>query len=318
MRAIVVAGANGFVGRRFVDFLARKGHKNIRAVGRTLVPVYPFDYENVEYIPADLRDPYLASEVCKGADMVYNLAANVGGIGFIGKANVDCLLSSLINTNLLRGCEASGVFRYFFASSSCVYPDGGAMLEENALPANPGTGYGWEKIFSEQMCLAFDAEKRVPCTIARFHTLYGPGDVRPPGREHVIEALCKKFIQAKMSGVHEISIWGDGNQTRSFLYIDDCLEGMYRLANSGVRGPVNLSNPESASVNQLVDYLEDISGIKPERFYNKSAPTGIQHKMTNNIRLREALGWEPSLPLKEGLRATYNDLWDRIALGIKK
>lgn len=316
MRAIVVCGANGFVGRRFVDFLLKRGHKNIRAVSRLFVaPPHP---ESVEYFPADLRDPQMADEICKGADTVYNLAAQVGGIGFIGKANVECLLSSQINTNLLVASERHKVIRYFYASSSCVYPDGGAMREENALPANPGTGYGWEKIFSEQMCLAFDAEKRVPCTIARFHTLYGPGDLRPAGREHVIEALCKKFIHAKLSGVHEISIWGDGDQTRSFLYIDDCLEGMYRLANSGVRGPVNLSNAESATVNQLVDYLEEISGIKPERFYNKSAPTGIQHKMTNNTRLREALAWEPMIPLKDGLRKTYNDLWERIALEIKK
>jgi nucleoside-diphosphate-sugar epimerase len=316
MRAIVVCGATGFVGRRFVDFLLKKGHKNIHAVGGR-IQRSPFP-DSVKFTPGDLREYSVAHTVCQDADMVYNLAANVGGIGYIGKANVDCLLSSLINTNLLRACEAHKALRYFFASSSCVYPDGGAMREENALPANPGTGYGWEKIFSEQMCLAFDAEKRVPCTIARFHTLYGPGDVRSAGREHVIEALCKKFIQAKLSGVHEISIWGDGNQTRSFLYIDDCLEGMYRLANSGVRGPVNLSNSESATVNQLVDLLEEISGIKPERFYNKSAPTGIQHKMTNNTLLRESLAWEPMTPLKVGLRATYNDLWDRIALDIKK
>jgi GDP-D-mannose 3', 5'-epimerase len=297
MRAIVVAGGSGFVGRAFVEFLAKRNHKNVRAVSRAT--------------GHDLRDPAVALEVCKDASTVFNLAAQVGGIGYIGKHDVDCLLSSLINTNLLRACEAHKVTRYFFASSSCVYPDGGSMRESNALPANPGTGYGWEKIFSEQMCLAFDKEKRVPCSIARFHTLYGPGDVRPGGREHVIEALCKKVIAAKLSGIHEISIWGDGSQTRSFLHVRDCVEGIYRIASSGVSGPLNLSSPESFTVNQLVDMLEDIAGIKLERFYNKSAPSGIIHKMTENTALRAALGWEPSTPLKDGLRETYQDLLDR-------
>jgi len=298
-RAIVVAGGNGFVGRAFVDFLTKRGHKDVRAVSRST--------------GHDLRDPAICARVCEDAEMVFNLAAQVGGIGYIGKHDVDCLLSSLINTNLLRACEANKVSRYFFASSSCVYPDGGAMRESNALPTNPGTGYGWEKIFSEQMCLAFDKERRVPCSIARFHTLYGPGDIRPGGREHVIEALCKKVISAKLSGIHEISIWGTGEQTRSFLYVDDCVEGMYKLACSGVTGPVNLSSSESASVNQLVDMLEEISCIKLERFYNKSAPSGIIHKMTENTALRAALAWEPMTPLRTGIERTYNDLWTRAA-----
>jgi len=297
MRAIVVAGGSGFVGRAFVDFLTKRGHKDVRAVSRAT--------------GFDLRDPVMAKLACEGAETVFNLAAQVGGIGYIGKHDVDCLLSSLINTNLLRACEEHKVTRYFFASSSCVYPDGGVMAEKNALPANPGTGYGWEKIFSEQMCLAFDKEKRVPCSIARFHTLYGPGDVRPGGREHVIEALCKKVIAAKLSGIHEISIWGDGTQTRSFLYIDDCVEGIYKLACSGVTGPVNLSGAESATVNQLVDMLEEISAIKLERFYNKSAPSGNTHKTTENTALRAALAWEPMTPLRTGLERTYRDLWDR-------
>lgn len=297
MNKIVIAGGSGFVGRAFVEFLTKRGHRDVVAVSRST--------------GHDLRDPVVAMKTCEGATLVFNLAAQVGGIGYIGKHNVDCLLSSLINTNLLRACETHKVTRYFFASSSCVYPDGGAMREDNALPANPGTGYGWEKIFSEQMCLAFDKERRVPCSIARFHTLYGPGDIRPGGREHVIEALCKKVIAAKLSGIHEISIWGDGSQTRSFLYIDDCVEGMYKLACSGVTGPVNLSSSESASVNQLVDMIEDIACIKLERFYNKSAPSGIIHKMTENTALRAALAWEPMTPLRAGIEKTYNDLWSR-------
>jgi GDP-D-mannose 3',5'-epimerase len=307
-RAIVVAGASGFVGRAFVEFLVKRGHKNIRTVSRS---GNLWTTLSVEHRQGDLRDEGFARSVCRDADMVFNLAAQVGGITYIEKNNSECLLSSLINTNLLRACEANKAIRYFFASSSCVYPDGGAMAEGAALPANPATGYGWEKIFSERMCLAFDAEGRVPCTIARFHTLYGPGDDRPEGREHVIEALCKKVIAAKLSGIHEINIWGNGDQTRSFLYVDDCVEGMYKLACSGIRGPLNLSSPESATVNQLVDYIEEIAAVKLERFYNKSAPTGVKHKMTDNTALRAALGWEPSTPLKVGLDRTYRDLWDR-------
>jgi nucleoside-diphosphate-sugar epimerase len=307
-RAIVVAGASGFVGRALVDFLVKRGHKNVRAVSRG-----PSDIKLgvAEQFSGDLRDPETALWACENAEMVFNLAAQVGGISYIEKNSVECMLSSLINTNLLRACEHHRVIRYFFSSSSCVYGGAGAMREETAWPADPKTGYALEKLFSERMCQAYTAEGRVPCSIARFHTLYGPGDDRPPGHEHVIEALCKKVISAKLSGIHEISIWGDGSQTRSFLFVNDCVEGVYRLACSGVPGPVNLSGPESATVNQLVDMLEEIAAVKLLRFYNKSAPTGCIHKMTDNAALRAALAWEPSTPLKEGLKKTFNWMWDR-------
>lgn len=307
-RAIVVCGAGGFVGRRLVEYLVGRGYKKVRAVCHKL----PTAALPVDTVIGDLRELDVArGAVPEDGSVVINLAAQVGGIGFIGQNHSECLLSSQINLNLLRACEEKKAVRYFFASSSCVYPEGGAMREDKAIPADPGSGYGWEKIFSEQVCQAFDKERRVPCTIARFHTLYGPGDLRPAGREHVIEALCKKVIRAKLSGVHEIPIWGDGLQTRSFLYIDDCVEGIYRLVNSGVSGPLNLSGRESATVNQLVDYLEEISAIKLERFYNKTAPVGKVHKMTDNTKLRESIAWEPMTPLKEGLRKTYNFLWDQ-------
>ncbi len=305
MRAkIVVCGAGGFVGRKLVEHLRARGHTIVEAVSRHCAPWVT--------LKGDLTDPAVALRVCENADLVFNLAAQVGGIGFIQKNNAECLLSSLINTNLLRACEAHKVNRYFFASSSCVYSAGaGALSEDNAWPADPKTGYALEKLFSERMCLAFDEEKRVPCTIARFHTLYGPGDSRPPGREHVIEALCKKVLRAKLTGIHEINVWGDGSQTRSFLYVDDCAEGILKLTCSEIRGPVNLSGPENASVNQLIDYLEEIAGIKLERFYNRDAPVGAIHKMTNNTKLREVLNWEPPTKLMDGLRKTYEDLFNR-------
>jgi len=297
MRA-TVAGSSGFVGRALVKFLRERGY-GVREVTRKCGD--------------DLCDIGVASSACQHADIVFNLAAKVGGIGFIEGNDADCMLSSLINTNLLRCCESRQVTQYFFASSSCVYPGGPRpMKESDALPTNPHTGYGWEKIFSERMCQAFDKDKNIRCTIARFHTLYGPGDHRPAGREHVIESLCKKVAVAKLTGNHEIEIWGDGNQTRSFLYIDDCIEGIWRMVTEPVKGPLNLANPNSASVNELVGMLEYIAGVQLVRQYNMSAPTGIIHKTSDNAALRAALNWEPPTTLWYGLEQTYRDTFDHL------
>jgi len=301
MRA-TVAGATGFVGRALVKHLREHG-SYVRPVSRSL----GFDLRNPD-------EAYLATD---DVDHVFNLAAQVGGIGFIEANDADCIFSSVINANLLRACAASrNPPRYFYASSSCVYPGGPyPMQEQQALPAMPHTGYGWDKIFSEQMCWAFEKDKNVPVVVARFHTLYGPGDSRPTGREHVIEALCKKFVVAKLSGTREIEIWGDGTQTRSFLYIDDCVEGILRMAD--VRGYVrhlpalNLAHPKPYSVNEIVDLLEEISGIHPLRHYQANAPTGILHKTSDNAALRAALNWEPPTLLPYGLEKTYRDLFDR-------
>jgi nucleoside-diphosphate-sugar epimerase len=206
------------VGRALVNFLVKRGHKNVRAVSRKPAGI---KLGVAEQLSGDLRDPVFASLVCEDAEMVFNLAAQVGGISYIEKNSVECMLSSLINTNLLRACEAHKVTRYFFSSSSCVYSGSGAMKEDTAWPANPKTGYALEKLFSERMCQAFNEEGRVPTTIARFHTLYGPGDDRPPGHEHVIEALCKKVIAAKLSGIPDHCL---GGRPRPSLY-DDCVEG---------------------------------------------------------------------------------------------
>jgi len=251
------------------------------------------------------------------AKWVFNLAANVGGIGFIGTQKTECMLSSLINTNLLIAVREEQLAGYFFASSSCVYPaKEGQLREEDAYPAAPMDGYGWEKLFSERMCLSFAADYAVPARIARYHTIYGPGDVRAAGRDHVTAALCKKVVAAKLSGVHEINIWGDGNQTRSFLYIDDCIEGTYRIMMSMSPGPFNLGNEELVSVNDLVTTLEEIAAIKLMRFYSSDAPQGLQHKEVDNTLIREKIGWEPSTPIKLGLERMYRDFYDR-ALKIK-
>jgi nucleoside-diphosphate-sugar epimerase len=245
--------------------------------------------------------------------MGFNFAASVGGIRFVQGNTAEALENVLINTNLARECAQAGVQRYFFASSSCVYPGclETPLRETDAMPADPMGGYGWEKLFSERLCQAFAAERNLPCTILRYHGIYGPGDVRPAGRDHVATAIAKKVIHAKLSGVHEISIWGDGEQQRSFLYVDDCVEGTYRAMSRGITGPMNLAHPEPMTVNELVSHFEEIAGVKLTRFYNAEAHRGRHVKVSDNSLLRKHLNWEPETPHRDGLRALYNELWDR-------
>ena len=313
-RRILVCGAGGYVGGNLVETLLDWGFTNISAVSSRPLNQWLKTSDKVENFVGDLRDPRICDELAYEANYVFNLAATVGGIGFIGKNKVECMMSSMINTNLLRAASREGVLRYFFASSSCVYPenDGAPLKESDAYPAQPMDGYGWDKLFSERMCLAFDEERQLPVTIARFHTVYGPGDVRPEGRDHVTTALCKKVIEAKRSGKHEIEIWGDGNQTRNFLNIKDCVYGILSLMSYEVQGPVNLANPEPVSVNQLVTVLEEIAGVSLKRKYKLDAPRGRQFKICDTTLLRESLKWEPSITLRDGLEELYKDLWDKV------
>ena len=307
---IVVCGASGFVGTHLVNSLVKAGHE-VRAVmspRRTEV-----EFVDAETVWADLHDPRECERVLKDAQWVFNLAAKVGGIDYISKHKATCMQSSLINTNLLRAARAARVSRFFFASSSCVYPDGIEVLkEENAYPAAPIDGYGWEKLFSERMCLAFMEEYGVPVSIARYHGLYGPGDIRAKSQDHVIAALCRKVVEAKLSGRHEINIWGDGFQTRSFLFIDDCIEGTTRMTFNGVTGPLNLANCECVSINELVTMLEEIAGVHLNRYYDLTASQGRKHKCSDNEAIRRELNWEPMTPIQQGLAQTYRYCWDRM------
>lgn len=311
---IVVCGAGGYVGGNLVKSLVARRYKNIRAVSFRPTAEWLYKSDVVENVQFDLRHRRPCEEALEGAKIVYNLAARVGGIGYIESHKTEGMLSSLINTHLLLAASKAKLIRYFFASSSCVYHSGNpgpAFKEDDAYPANPTDGYGWEKLFSERMCLNFAEELKVPVSIARFHTIYGPGDVRPAGRDHVTAALCLKVIEARLSGRHEINIWGDGTQTRSFLYIDDCVEGITRIVNDGIAGPVNLANSAQVSVNQIVDILEEIAAVKLHRFYNVNAPQGQKHKCSDNALLRSSLNWEPMTPIKLGLERMFRDFWDR-------
>lgn len=310
---ILVCGAGGYVGGNLVETLIDWGFTNIRAVSSRPLDKWLKKFDTADNYVGDLRDPRVCDELAYEANYVFNLAATVGGIGFIGKHKVDCMMSSIINTNLLRASSREGVLRYFFASSSCVYPenDGTPLREGDAYPAQPLDGYGWDKLFSERMCLAFEEEQQLPVTIARFHTVYGPGDIRPEGRDHVTTALCKKVIAAKRSGNLEIEIWGDGSQTRNFLHIKDCIYGVLSLMSYEVQGPINLANPESVSINSLVTMLEEIAGVKLKRAYKHDAPRGRRFKVCDTSMLREHLRWEPAISLRDGLEELYKDLWDK-------
>lgn len=317
---VVVCGAGGFVGGKLVEFLMHKGYPDIRAVSFRPVDQWLFKSSEVENLQLDLRNPNACKIAVGGAKWVYNLAAKVGGIGYIQKNKTECMLSSLINTHLLQAiawgevCAASG---YFFASSACVYPTtsaAGVLIKENDLIL-PSDGYGIEKYFSERMCASFSEEHNVPVRVARYHTVYGPGDdiKGREGKDHAPSALCRKVVQAKLSGQHEINIWGDGEQTRDFLYVDDCVEATYRLMGSGCdASPVNVGSPEVVTINQMVSMLEEIAGVNLTRFYSSQAPEGVRHRGSDNTRLKSILKWEPTTTLYEGLSATYRNIYDKM------
>jgi nucleoside-diphosphate-sugar epimerase len=255
--------------------------------------------------------------------VVYNLAADMGGMGFIEHNKALCMLSSLINTHLLLASKEAEVERFFFASSACVYNvdlqsevDNPGLKEEDAYPAQPEDGYGWEKLFAERMCRHFDEDFGLVTRVARYHNVYGPHGTWDGGREKAPAAICRKVIQAKLSGDHRIEIWGDGHQTRSFTYIDDCLLGTTMIMDSEVDFPINLGSEEMVSINQLVDIVEDIAEVRVERSYDLGAPKGVRGRSSDNTLIRAELGWSPSVSLRDGLDKTYAWIYDQIAAKI--
>ncbi len=307
----LVCGAGGYVGSRLVDFLLRAGF-SVRAVSSRPVSRWLRSNPHAENLSLNLKDPTQANKAVSGMNHVYNLAASVGGIGFVQANNAACLSNVSINNNLLFSSALEGVERFFFASSSCVYPDGiqTPLKEIDAYPASPMGGYGWEKLFSERTCLAYASERDLPVSIARYHGIYGPGDIRPEGKDHVATALARKIVRAKKTGASEIEIWGDGSQTRSLLYIDDCVEGTFRLMSNRVEGPVNLANPIPVSVMDILSALQLIAGTNLNVRMDLTAPTGRQNKTSDNAVLRQSLGWEPTTGLFAGLSMLYSSVWE--------
>ena len=317
---VVVCGGGGFIGGHLVADLLRQGHTRVRSVDCKPVDQWYQHFGEVDNRQLDLQELGACREALKGAAVVYNLAADMGGMGFIENNKALCMLSVLINTHLLMAAKEQGVSRYFFASSACVYngekqkdPDVTALKEQDAYPALPEDGYGWEKLFSERMCRHFREDFGIATRVARYHNVYGPHGTWEGGREKAPAAICRKVIQAKLTGEHSIEIWGDGHQTRSFMYITDCLYGTQRLLHSDVTEPINIGSSELVSINQLVDIVEDIAGIKLQRSYNLSAPKGVNGRNSDNTLIRKLLGWEPSTRLRDGMELTYRWIYDQVA-----
>ena len=313
---VVVAGAGGFIGGHLVAALVRDGERRTVAVDRKPLDAWHQVYDGVDNRVADLSDREACARVCAGARTIYQLAADVGGTGFIETHKADCMLSVLINTHMLLAARASRAERFFFASSAGVYNAArqkapcGTVRESDAYPADPEDGHGWEKLFSERMCRHFREDFRLETRIARYHNVYGPLDTWMGGRESAPAAICRKVIEAKLSGDLSIEIWGTGRQTRSFMYIDDCIAGTRRIAAGDPADPLNLGSSELVSIDQLVSIVEEIAGVELQRFYAPNAPAGVGGRNSDNTRLREHFGWEPSTPLREGLEKTYKWIYD--------
>jgi nucleoside-diphosphate-sugar epimerase len=305
-----------------VTALARAGYSNIRAVDLKPHENWYQRPAGVDLVQADLRRAEACHEVLAGASWVFNLSADMGGMGFIEANKAACMLSVILNTNLLIAARDHGVRRYFFSSSACVYnvqkqerTDVTALREEDAYPAMPEDGYGWEKLFSERMCRHFSEDFGLPTRVARYHNVYGPVGTWDGGREKAPAAICRKVAQAKLAGNLEIEIWGDGEQTRSFTYIDDCIEGTLRIFESDCGAPLNLGSEELVSIDELVTIVEDLAGVQLKRSYQLDAPKGVRGRNSDNTRLRDAIGWSPSTPLRSGLERNYSWVHDQLTTG---
>ncbi len=309
---MLVCGAGGFIGGHLVKSLRASGAREIRAIDIKPLDQWYQKTADVENLSLNLQDKnncYLAAE---GVDAVFQLAADMGGMSFIENNRALCMLSVLTNTHMLLAARDRGVKGFFYSSSACVYnsdkqanPDVFALKEEDAYPALPEDGYGWEKLFSERMCHHFEEDFGMQCRVARFHNVYGPYGTFDGGRERSPAAICRKVIQAKLSRNHEIEIWGDGHQTRSFMYVDDCTKGVQAIFESEIHEPINLGSSELVTINQLVDIVEEIAGIKLRRHYNLKAPKGVDGRNSDNTKIKQYLGWEPSIRLKDGMAKTY-------------
>ena len=316
---IVVCGGGGFIGGHLVADLRRQGHKDIRSIDIKPTAEWYQVFPDVENVRLNLQEKKACEQAVAGADTIYNLAADMGGMGFIENNKALCMLSVLINTHLLMSAKNAGVRRFFYASSACVYnadkqrdPKVTALKEEDAYPAMPEDGYGWEKLFSERMCRHFREDFGIETRSARYHNVYGPNGTYDGGREKAPAAICRKVIAAKLAGKHEIEIWGNGEQTRSFMYIDDCLKGTQAILNSDILEPINLGSSELVSINQLVDIVEQIAGIKLKRNYNLNAPKGVNGRNSDNTLIKKLLGWEPSTRLRDGMEKTYRWIYEQM------
>jgi GDP-D-mannose 3',5'-epimerase len=318
MKKIVVAGAGGFIGGHLVKELVKKGQK-VRAVDIKPLNEWYQVSGDADNLVLDLRLKENCYNAVNGYSEVFNLAADMGGMGFIENNKAACMISVLINTHLLLAAKDCGLDRFFYASSACVYngekqtdPKNPGLKESDAYPALAEDGYGWEKLFSERMCRHFSEDFGLITRVARFHNVYGPYGTYDGGREKAPAAICRKVIHAQLTSEREIIIWGDGRQTRSFMFIDDCIKGIHDIMYSDIKEPLNLGSSEMVSINQLVDIVEEIAGYKMERKYDLGAPKGVRGRNSENTLIKKYLGWEPSIPLRTGIKKTYEWIREQV------
>ena len=322
----LIAGAGGFIGGHLVKILMDEGHEVVCADIKPKEYWFQIFEDNNNY-SLDLKEYENCLKVTKNVDYVLNMACNMGGMGFIENNKAECMLSVLINTNLLRACLINNIKKYFFSSSACVYnalkqekifiP---GLKEEDAYPALPEDGYGWEKLFSERMCRHFTEDFNLKTSVARYHNIFGPLGTFDGGREKAPAALCRKIIEAKINKRKQIDVWGDGEQTRSFLFIDDCLKGTLDLFKSDFNEPLNIGSEEQVSINQMISIIEEIASYKVNRNYQLDKPLGVRGRSSDNKLVNQTLGWEPKLNLKQGLEFTYSWIYNQVTSGsnIKK
>ncbi len=313
---IIVAGGGGFIGGHLVGALLQQGH-NVRSVDRKDFEGWYQVHEAADNVIGDLQGLDACMAACDGMDECYQLAADMGGMGFIENNKALCMLSVLINTHMVMAASEQKLSSFFYSSSACVYnadkqvnEDVIALKEADAYPAMPEDGYGWEKLFSERMCRHYREDFGLRCRVARYHNVYGPHGTWEGGREKAPAAIIRKVINAKHTGDHSIEIWGDGKQTRSFMYIDDCLKGTQDILHSDIMEPINLGSNELTTINGLVDIVEEIADIKLERTYNLDAPKGVNGRNSDNTMIMEELGWEPGIKLRDGMERTYRWIHD--------
>jgi nucleoside-diphosphate-sugar epimerase len=318
MRKILVAGGGGFIGGWLVKELLSQGNQ-VSAVDIKPMSEWSQVFPEATNSVRDLSNLENCFKSTAGIDEVYNLAADMGGMGFIENNKAACMLSVLINTHLLMASKENGVSKYFFASSACVYNASkqnqtniDPLREEDAYPAMPEDGYGWEKLFSERMCRHFYEDYGLETRVARYHNVYGPNGTWDGGREKAPAALCRKVAKAKASGTNSIEIWGDGEQTRSFTYIEDCIKGSIMLMNSDIREPLNIGSSQMVSINSMVEIIEGIAGVELTRKYNLEAPKGVRGRNSDNTRIQDLLNWQPSISLSTGLSATYKWIEEQV------
>lgn len=315
---VTVSGAGGFIGGHLTKRLIEDGHQ-VRAVDLKPYAEWFQLFPDAQNRWLDLRNPAAAMSACEGSDWVFDLAADMGGIGFIETHKWDCSASVILSVNMLDACHFHGVERYFFSSSACVYPrymqgsaDGIALKESDAYPADCEDGYGWQKLYSERLCAAATEDLDLITRVARFHNIYGPNGTYFGGREKAPAAVCRKVCEAAKTRRKKIEIWGDGEQTRSFCYVDDCVEGILRIMGSDYAQPLNLGSSELVSINQLVSIVEEIADVKLKRVYDLDAPQGVRGRNSDNTLIEQTLGWKPSISLREGMEKTYKWISDQL------